>query len=832
MDGWILQGDRPARGDEAVMRRIKKNSGRVKVWVTQHRAGRRRSHLAQAGATGVIVGAMSAVITGTWLAIQLIVNPGAVSWVSQFFPGWDMSSLIEPPQTLTEIGKAAADNGLEIGKPIYLSTYPGFSANSPGFYDLLLPFYQPQTQCEAVDSELDRCRRMTELRVYRPYATQPSQSNGLTTTEPTFKLVDRVKVTGLEELVAIAPLTDAGIAGQGSTRTLPLTSLSPLQGTAPLPGAWFHATGIWQRGRNRVVYGRLVRYDPLHDRLQVLLNWTSLVEALPQWQQVTGSAAAELVVDQSIGLEPQFQVYQIESIQAPGRSTQVEPVTLTRAASNRQDYRQGLVLARNGLWSPALKLLQQSKQTDPQWSAVAQSQLDLVALHAKVTQAQAEQEWSSPRQQMVALLIDGQWAKAFDVLQTARRQGFDISDWLSNQPDFLWRRVEASVRVNARSTEVQNWGILLMAVRQDRQSAVAWLRQQTSQNRQSTSTHNPEQQAQQVLALLDPPASPAASPVAASPVASPAVSAAAVPIPNPTSRLLGAAIPQETIDPTQWLQPDPADELQLLENQQWYAIHIMQFQDGQQWRQSPFTTLPANSDALVRAERLWAMLGLATIPQVELIAWTETNHPEILPATIRAVQVVDADLYLLAAVDLPEQLTVAASNPRFAMTLASLKWLEPSNNLTLTELSQDPVWGQSLPPALWQELQQIAIPLPDSVTNSNLLLQEVGDWTFQLMDLTGDGQPEAVLTLQTQPEPTPNSTNPVGSSGSSESSQPPALHTWVFSSSGQVIYQDGQTGQSLKAIVDLEAGLPPILIIHEAEGYRIAQWSASLQRFE
>ena len=38
-----------------------------------------------------------------------------------------------------------------------------------------------------------------------------------------------------------------------------------------------------------------------------MLSWTSPNGQLPKWQQVTGGGAKELVIDQTVGLEPHLQ---------------------------------------------------------------------------------------------------------------------------------------------------------------------------------------------------------------------------------------------------------------------------------------------------------------------------------------------------------------------------------------------------------------------------------------------------------------------------------------------------------------------------------------------
>jgi hypothetical protein len=814
---------------------------RVKVLVQETVRPRRQTWQTKLLTTGLVGVLFAAALGGTWLAIRLIVNPGSVGWMSRLVPNWDQSSLVgQAPQTLSEIRVTATAAGFQVGNPIYLSTYPGLSRGETGFDDLLLPIYQPQSYCETNDS-LETCQRLVELRAYRPQAAALRLLGG----EPGLELLDQLPVGGLEEHFVIAPLVNASIADQGSTRKLPFTSVMFVDSEAPLPGAWFHLSGAWQRGSSRTVYGQIIRYDPVRARLHSIERWTSPAEQFPAWQQVTGQET-NLVVNQTIGLEPKFQVYQLAALRSPAKPVQVNLITLAETGLDDRAYKHGLLLARNGLWTLAQQQLEASKAANPSWSTAAQAQLDLVSLHAAITKAQADRDWASPRQQLLALLMDGRWAEALTVLQTAHENGYTLNSLLTDPADRLRQRVETTSRINANSA-VQSWGVLLTAIHEDRGKAIEWLKKQPQ-------VVVSDQQMQQLLALLETPSAPvviaaaASEPVAAAAtVATETVEGETLAISAPTafpSQIIGTAVGQSTVDWAGGLRPDPENTLALSQNQSWYEIQVLQFQDGQRWQSFPFANLPLSEDPTQTARSLWQLLGLTHNAQIHLVSGMNTAQPQITPVTIRAVQWQNGTLNLLAAGD-----TTSAAVPALAMTLSSLSWQQPAAVLTLTHLNQQyPEWAAVLLPVLWQELQQTGQLLPVSLPNANALLKEFGFWSFQLMDLTGDRQLEGVLTIAMTDFSSTNfsSANSAQTNSAAVSevatahANPHAVNhtkTLIFSSQGSLLYSDlNQDAQSLQAIVDLNGDLGsnelPALIIHNGQGYRIEQWSTQHQRFE
>ncbi|WP_416667091.1 hypothetical protein [Egbenema bharatensis] len=796
------------------MKQQGRSAGRVRVWVQDADRPRRRSWPVTLLLLGLMVGLLLAAISGISLAMRLIVNPGSVGWISWLLPDWEQSPLMgQPPQMLSEIRAAATEAGLLVGNPIYLNTYPDLSRGETGFDDWLLPLYQPQPFCE--NEALSNCQRLVEVRIYRPSAPRR-----LLQAEMGLELIDRLPVTGLEEHAVVAPLVNASIADRGSTRKLAYQSIQFIDGSAPLDGVWIHLSGVWQRGSNRIVYGQVIRYDPIRGRLQPLETWTSPAEQIPKWQVVTGTAA-DLVVDQSIGLEPQFQVYQFKHLPSPVRPLQVMPITLAEAGLDDRAYQHGLLLARNGLWSMAQRQLEASQAnhaSGSSWTPAAQAQLDLIKLHAQVTQTQADRDWASPRQQILALLIDGRWAEALTLLRTAHANGYTLKSLLSDPTQRLRQRVETALRVAPDST-LQSWGILLTALKDDRGAAIAWLNQQSQ-------VAVGEAELQELLSLLETPTSPvivAASPTSVEVTNAPALASAA---PSQSMHLfLGTAVRRSSITPQEWFNPDPEVPLTLGTNQTWYEIQV-EFQDGQRWQPGIQGSI-GNADGAETGRSRWMELGLNQEAQIQLIAWTENASAQTTSAPIRAMQFHQGRLRLLSTVEASAFTAPVA----LALSPSQLSWLQPVEVLTLNSLNQQyPQWTTSLLVEFAQALQQAGLLPPAAspeVMPASHLLKEFGSGTVQLMDVTGDRQLEGVLTLTT-PSPSGEITTI-----SANPDLPGSTQTLIFSSQGTLLYSDlSAPSQTLQAIVDLHPGNSPALIVRNGESYQIRQWSAQQQRFE
>lgn len=419
------------------------------------------------GALAMILSAGAGAASLAWLSYRLIVNPHAVKWVGQWVPGWSIQQQGEQPtQTLKEIRAELRNQGQATGELIPLGENQSFVDGKTPVKDWLVPILKTESNCFA------NCDRIVELRVYQT-APDPPQS---VEAEEQYYLVHQVLTPGLEESFAIAPLAEATSTNQGSSRLLPLTQLSRYEDNAPKQGVWLHLSGSRVRGDEMIAYGQILYYNPKHQHLSAKLSWTSPTAELPVWKNVTGDRTPELLVNQTIGMEPQFEIYEVKPqrfIQSP---VQLEQISLSAAAVDDPSYENALLLARSRLWSTSLAWLQALKKRSPQlWTAAAEAQLAMIKWHAEATATQADSSWASPSQQVLANLLDGRWERATMIFESSVTASQETVSVLKTDQGRLENRVEVALRLNPGKLEIKVWGTLLKAVQQNPNTAIAWL---------------------------------------------------------------------------------------------------------------------------------------------------------------------------------------------------------------------------------------------------------------------------------------------------------------------------------------------------------------------
>lgn len=401
-----------------------------------------------------------------WLSIQLIINPQSVQWVNQWVPGWSIAQKSDQSaKSLQEIRTELRQQGKAPGEWLALGKSRSFLDGRTPTGDWLLPVVQPAPNC------LTNCDRIVELRVYQ---TATDQGRSLTAKEK-YYLVSQLATPGLEESFAIAPLVEASSENQGSSRVLPLTQLSRYEGTVPKQGIWLNLSGTRTRGDEAIAYGQILYYHPNTQHLSTKLQWTSPTGEEPIWKEVTGANTPELLVNQTIGMEPQFEIYQVKPRNFIHSPVQLEPISIAEPALDDSQYDSALLLARSRLWSTSLLWLQSLKQRSPnRWSSTVQAQMDLIRWHAQATQNQAEGSWASPGQQILANIIDGRWERALTVFESSTEASQEAIELLKTDRGRLENRIKTALRVNPNKLEVKTWATLLMAAQQTPTSAIAW----------------------------------------------------------------------------------------------------------------------------------------------------------------------------------------------------------------------------------------------------------------------------------------------------------------------------------------------------------------------
>jgi hypothetical protein len=332
--------------------------------------------------------------------------------------------------------------------------------------DLLIPIFR-------LDEEGND--RLIELRAYRLVLNPtPNKKEAL-------QFVNQIEVRELREDFVTEPLVRARAINPSSDRPIPFTTVQRFEERAPRNGAWLTINGKLQQGDSSIAYGQVVYYNPITTAMSVMLSWTSPDGALPSWQAVAKGRPAEFVVNQTVGLEPDFQVYQLRSVKRKNIPFQLQPISLSESGlrENNGAFVDALFLARSGLWSNALEYMQSVKrQVGSDWTMNAQAQMDLVARHAKVTKAQAEQPWANAGQQVLANLLDGRWERATEFVQNSTSDRTEIIDVLKFDPGRIQRRINAALNFDPARSDVQVWAALRLAAQQGKPSAIAWLAKQ------------------------------------------------------------------------------------------------------------------------------------------------------------------------------------------------------------------------------------------------------------------------------------------------------------------------------------------------------------------
>ncbi|MFE4108302.1 hypothetical protein [Almyronema epifaneia] len=735
---------------------------RVQIWVRSPRPVSRLRILWQILALLILVSVAGLTLQSLWLSLRFIVNPNTTHWIERYLPQANSGLGQAQPQTLAAIEAELDQAGLSAGEIIQLQAAPSTA-------DWLLPVLTPSPLCHSP------CQHLVELRLYR--ASDRSAA-------PLLRLVDRLAVAGPTEETAIAPLVGSVLEHPGSARQLPFDAVQLLP---PVEGQqnWLTLQGHWQRGQVTLLYGQLIQYDPAQSRLRDSLVWSSPTTQKPYWLDLDGVAPAELIINQSIGLEPRFVAYRLSGGQSSQIAVRSQPISFLEPALPgsliTSDYGKALLQARNGLWSAAAKTLTSLKQQLGQaWTTDAEAQLGLIQLHSQTTQQQAERTWASESQQILADLMDGRWSKALTRLEQTPTVYKEVETLLKQDSGRLWQRVTTALQVTPNQAEIQVWGMLILAAQQDQTTAQRWLARQdarlAAQSRYS----------RLLVALQPQPASPAQSVAQKSPAAAAAADTLPVatqPVASRHWNLMGFLTALYTVEPQSWfaptgLQPAARDD-------QWYRIQINSLSDGYSGWQTP-TATPTSRQAAT----LWQQLGLNTRPQVEVLRETATGF-ELATVTVKGLQVQGDRIWLLATSGDRLDLSQAA----LALSPDQLTLLEPAQTLTQPPNPNTASWVKTL-----QQIEKSeAASLP-----AHLQLQTV--------DVTGDRQPDVLVTT----------------AASSVANSLTGL--FILSPTGQLLYRNPAATQAVAIIRD--RALPPALLLQDARNYQLVQWSEADQKFQ
>ncbi|TVU51937.1 MAG: hypothetical protein EA414_20150 [Arthrospira sp. PLM2.Bin9] len=472
--------------------------------------------LADSLAFSLLFGGSALFSVSAWFSYQLILNPDVGIWLNQFLPASTQIPL-QPNDylySLEEIREELKAVGRFFGEPLplpnrevlgdmsnsvttarleerlfaqnpYLKPWRSFLLPHESLVqapvDLLIPVMQTRESSTTTPCPTG-CKEIVELRVYKSVQT-PYQAVG---TPQLYRLVYQLPVNGPAESFVLASLIGTRANQQGGNRPLPLTDITTFKNKVPESGVWFNLYGNRLVGDTQVPYGHIIHYNPKHYHLSSMLEWKSAAGQHPIWENVTGGPYPELLVEQTMGLEPQFSIYQVRPRRFVPNPIELVSISLDQEVVDHYAYRRAIRLARSGLWSPALSLMEPLKKNSgtggdyPQnWPALAEAQLQLIQFHASITDAQATAAWASPSQKVLAGLIDGRWSEALNVVQSSSLNQTELLNLLQADGGRIKNRIQAALLENPEEPDLQAWGALILVAQQGRSEAIAWLETQS-----------------------------------------------------------------------------------------------------------------------------------------------------------------------------------------------------------------------------------------------------------------------------------------------------------------------------------------------------------------
>lgn len=778
----------------------------------RHSRRAQQSRLWHWSLTGLaIVGVGSSVVGALWairVGYLLVVNPGALPWVSQVFPEWQPPDYRQQQsQTWQEVQRQLAAHGQQAGAPIRIdptATETTLATALP-IADWLVPILVSEPNCTAA------CDRLVALHVYRPL-----QSTGLSL-QPSDQLypVAQMTMPTLSSTAVLTPLHQAIGMEVGRDRPLPLSVVQRLPGTVPDLAHWFVVSHHLEQDGQQLQYGLIVPYSIVEAGFLPTLTWVSPADALPagiastaglpggEGDTSTSNPARPpefmVEVDHTVGLATRLQLYRW--VAAPdwpiaGRFEQVELTPVVDHA----DYQAAIALAQGELWSLAAQRWDQvpaaawsnlaataAAQSSQAESAIAAIQATLAAqhhlirLHAQRLSTQAAQQWSSPSQQILAQLMDGQWQTARQTLQAAPAQATiqtTIRTMLQQQDLPVRSRLQAALQVSPQTIEAQVWLAVLIALQQNETQAIAQL-QSRSSSPQTTTAYLRQMLAQ--LHAQDSTRTAAVTPAAA--------------ISTPANRFIGIARPVSTITPSQW-QPLPGQTITATSG---IEVEIIQRHDGQQWRTSNLGNLPVGTAG--------ADLGLTTSTSLQL--WQAGDRWQSV--AVQGFRQQGERLYLLTPGSPASPLTA----PALAMTPNALSWPAAAPTQSLEAFSQQtPEPAATLLQALWQTLRQGAYVVDLPTEPRDRLLSQFGGSRIQPLQSPEDERLWLVWLRGDTVQQSAYATD------RSRQIQPDDEYVVVVEATGRVVYSNlTQPEEQVRAIAQRDQ--VPFLVLETPDSYRL-----------
>ncbi len=545
------------------------------------------------------------IVTGGWLAVQLIFHPEQVTWLNPYLPKWSRFSGVEnkTDQSLKNIENQLSQKGFSLGeKKLFIDDENQEYA--------LIPIIKNNVQCKL------SCEEIVGIKVYIIIDNDQEQ-----------------KYYRLQSEINLNSYMDE------DSKSLPLTKLIKFDDHAPDTGIWLNVYGQVQ-DKKTSSYGKIIHYNLKENNLAVILDWHNKNDDLPYWQQVTGDQTPELIISQELGLEPNLQVFQLKSSSFVPNPYQLEEIFISQISiledKNKEekekyekDYQNGVLLAQNGLWKSAYMVLNSLKTTSI-WNGETQSQLDLIKLHADVTESQEYRAWTNVSDQMMANLINCSWSNAILTFQSANiEQKSAIVKIFKDDGYNMSKKIELALQINPNDENLQTLYIMILTSKSGYKKAMSWL---DSQKENSAET---KKKIQDLSSEIED------------------IFLVKVNVPIHPGEIVATAEPLLSINPDEWIQPlVNADgsplPLELAQSESWYQVEISQFYDGKSIRKEPFNDLRVSS--IISAQYLWKLLSLDSDPRILItINLADSQKQQSILAVIKAARIKDGKLYVLAS---------------------------------------------------------------------------------------------------------------------------------------------------------------------------------------
>ncbi|MEL7504746.1 MAG: hypothetical protein AAFN18_20015 [Cyanobacteria bacterium J06554_6] len=703
--------------------------------------------------TSILAGSL--VVSG----VRLIVDPYSENWLKTTFPALGPTDAA-PVQSLQAIRDELQGEGLTLGTAV---RWPVDNDRT----DWIFPVLKRPSSCGLGETA---CATTVALRIYRP-ETGPAG-------EDLFKLINTINVQGPEESFVTAPLLGTASQVASVDRPAAISQLTLFE-TPYSERSWLMLEGQQKFGTTNIRYGQIFSYNPRSARVTTVLSWTSPTHKAPYFKDLDGTGKPEVVVDQTVGLEPRLQGYTFIDNQPP----QLREISLFTSVYAEPPatsvYEKSLQLARSGVWSHALQMMETARETLGQdWTPAAESQLNLIAAHAQVAHDQTERNWSSRRQQTLAYLIDGQWERALADLEEKPISYQRMLDQFKTDFSRLWRRVQAHLEIHPTDEAAQVWGALLVTARQNPEAAEDWLKEQ----RRSKSA----QERFDELLIMAKGGPSVLENLALGDETDPAADVELVAnIPARYRRLLGEV--QRVADPGPGWQRLGDAEPELIGDQAWYQVRIQMVGDERGW-------LPANSaDLSGMGQNALPLLGLQTFSQLQLIAWNTDAQAAPTSVTVQGARLEGGQLVLLASGGAIANFDQSGI-PALALSPNALQWLALGTPLPQFVQTQSS-WNTALSSATSGPLGPYYTYLKAST-----------------LDVTGDSIPELLLRLDP-------SELPADLAARFASSRWP--RTIILAATGETLYNDFDRSQSVVSLLPNSPASPVSLLIHDGPGYRL-----------